>query len=105
MTCKCVLGNSFRKIRLAIEHQDHLDRQNICVDKIFNKGLEQSFIIKALKLSLMEYRDSKVLFQGKLWEREELVELRKNELDQLGVEYNNHFDIPYKYEKIKCKIY
>jgi uncharacterized UBP type Zn finger protein len=96
-TCKR-LGN-FRKIRLAIEKQDQIDRQNICAEKLFDKTLEQTFIIKALRLSLMEYKDSKVQYLDRQWDRDDLIAFRQKFLEKIGFQSE---DIPVVKTSVLC---
>jgi uncharacterized UBP type Zn finger protein len=90
---------NFRKIRLAIEKQDQIDRQNICVEKLFDKTLEQTFIIKALRLSLLEYKDSKVQYLDRQWDRDDLIAFRQKFLEKIGLQSE---DVPVVKTSVLC---
>jgi uncharacterized UBP type Zn finger protein len=56
------------------------------VEKLVDKTLEQTFIITALRLSLMEYKDSKVQYLDRRWDRDDLIAFRQKFLEKIGLQ-------------------
>ena len=80
-----------------MDWQDLKDRQNITSERLFDHKYEQNFsiflhnhflVVKALKLSLRDYKESKIFYDETFWERQELIKHRQDLLE------TNKIDIP-----------
>jgi hypothetical protein len=66
---------------------------------MFDKTLEQTFIIKDLILSLMEYKDSKIRYLGREWGRDDLIAFRKKFSNKIGFQSE---DVPVVKTLVLC---